>query len=196
MTKLIVGLGNPGDEHESDRHNAGFWFVDALAKQLGVHFETEKRFHGKVAKAKWEGQDLYLLKPNTYMNLSGQAVGALCRFHKIAASEILVVQDELDLKPGTARIKLGGGTGGHNGLKDIQAHLGTPEYWRLRLGIGHPRDLAGAAHTMDVADYVLRRPQLAEQKLIDSSIHNGLHILPLFLRGDASAAMLELHSKT
>ena len=195
MTKLIVGLGNPGDEHESDRHNAGFWFVDALAKQLGVRFETEKRFHGKVAKAKWEGQDLYLLKPNTYMNLSGQAVGALCRFHKIAASEILVVQDELDLKPGTARIKLGGGTGGHNGLKDIQAHLGTPEYWRLRLGIGHPRDLAGAAHTMDVADYVLRRPQLAEQKLIDSSIHNGLHILPLFLRGDASAAMLELHSK-
>jgi len=196
MTKLIVGLGNPGDEHESDRHNAGFWFVDALAKQLGVRFETEKRFHGKVAKAKWEGQDLYLLKPNTYMNLSGQAVGALCRFHKIAASEILVVQDELDLKPGTARIKLGGGTGGHNGLKDIQAHLGTPEYWRLRLGIGHPRDLAGTTHAMDVADYVLRRPQLAEQKLIDSSIDNGLHILPLFLRGDASAAMLELHSKT
>jgi PTH1 family peptidyl-tRNA hydrolase len=196
MTKLIVGLGNPGDEHEDDRHNAGFWFVDALAKQLGVRFETEKRFHGKVAKGKWEGNDIYLLKPNTYMNLSGQAVGALCRFHKITAAEILVVQDELDLKPGTARIKLGGGTGGHNGLKDIQAHLGTPDYWRLRLGIGHPRDLAGDGQVMDVADYVLRRPQLSEQKQIDESIKNGLQILPLFLKGDTAAAMLELHSKT
>ena len=196
MTKLIVGLGNPGEEHDDDRHNAGFWFVDALAKQLGARFESEKRFHGKVAKGKWEGSDLYLLKPNTYMNLSGQAVGALCRFHKITAAEILVVQDELDLKPGTARIKLGGGTGGHNGLKDIQAHLGTPDYWRLHLGIGHPRDLAGDGQAMDVADYVLRRPQLSEQKQIDESIKNGLQILPLFLKGDTAAAMLELHSKT
>jgi len=196
MTKLIVGLGNPGDEHEDDRHNAGFWFVDALAKQLGTLFETEKRFHGKVAKGKWEGSDIYLLKPNTYMNLSGQAVGALCRFHKITAAEILVIQDELDLKPGTARIKLGGGTGGHNGLKDIQAHLGTPDYWRLRLGIGHPRDLAGDGQTMDVADYVLRRPQRSEQKQIDESIKNGLQILPLFLKGNIAGAMLELHSKT
>ena len=107
----------------------------------------------------------------------------------------LVVQDELDLKPGTARIKLGGGTGGHNGLKDIQAHLGTPDYWRLRLGIGHPRDLATNGRAMDVADYVLRRPQLAEQKLIDASIENSLLVLPLFLKGDVQAAMLELHSK-
>ena len=197
MTKLIVGLGNPGDEHSEDRHNAGFWFVDALAKQLNTRFETEKRFHGKVAKAQWVGEDLFLLKPSTYMNLSGQAVGALCRFHKITPQDILVVQDELDLKPGTARIKLGGGTGGHNGLKDIQAHLSTPEYWRLRLGIGHPRDLATeGARPMDVADYVLRRPLQSEQKQIDASIENGLHILPLFLKGDAQAAMLELHSKT
>jgi PTH1 family peptidyl-tRNA hydrolase len=196
MTKLIVGLGNPGDEHAEDRHNAGFWFVDALAKQLGVRFEAEKRFHGKVAKAKWADEDLFLLKPNTYMNVSGQAVGALCRFHKILPADLLVVQDELDLKPGTARIKLGGGTGGHNGLKDIHAHLGTPEYWRLRLGIGHPRDLAGDGRPMDVADYVLRRPQLAEQKQIDTSIENSLLILPLFLKGDPAAAMLELHSKT
>jgi PTH1 family peptidyl-tRNA hydrolase len=196
MTKLIVGLGNPGDEHAEDRHNAGFWFVDTLAKQLGVRFEAEKRFHGKVAKAKWEDEDLFLLKPNTYMNVSGQAVGALCRFHKILPADLLVVQDELDLKPGTARIKLGGGTGGHNGLKDIHAHLGTPEYWRLRLGIGHPRDLAGDGRPMDVADYVLRRPQLAEQKQIDTSIENSLLILPLFLKGDPAAAMLELHSKT
>jgi PTH1 family peptidyl-tRNA hydrolase len=196
MTKLIVGLGNPGDEHVEDRHNAGFWFVDALAKQLGVRFEAEKRFHGKVAKATWEDRDLFLLKPNTYMNLSGQAVGALCRFHKILPADLLVVQDELDLKPGTARIKLGGGTGGHNGLKDIHAHLGTPEYWRLRLGIGHPRDLAGDGRPMDVADYVLRRPQLAEQQQIDASIKNGLLIVPLFLKGDTAGAMLELHSKT
>lgn len=195
MTKLIVGLGNPGDEHEKDRHNAGFWFVDALAKQLNTRFEVEKRFHGKVAKAKWKGEDLFLLKPNTYMNLSGQSVGALCRFHKMTSTDILVVQDELDLKPGTARIKLGGGTGGHNGLKDIQAHLGTLDYWRLRLGIGHPRDLADDGRPMDVADYVLRKPLVTEQKMIDASIENGLQILPLFLKGDTQAAMLELHSK-
>jgi len=195
MTKLIVGLGNPGEEHIENRHNAGFWFVDALAKQLNTRFETEKRFNGKVAKSKWDGEDLFLLKPSTYMNLSGQAVAALCRFHKILPKDILVVQDELDLKPGAARIKLGGGTGGHNGLKDIQAHLGTPDYWRLRLGIGHPRDLADAGHPMDVADYVLRRPLKAEQQKIDSSIQNGLQILPLFLKGDSQAAMLELHSK-
>lgn len=196
MTKLIVGLGNPGDEHVEDRHSAGFWFVDALAKQLNVRFETEKRFHGKVAKAKWHDEDLFLLKPGTFMNLSGQAVGALCRFHKIAPQDILIVQDELDLKPGTARIKLGGGTGGHNGLKDIHAHLGTPDYWRLRLGIGHPRDLAAeGARPMDVADYVLRRPLQEEQKKIDASIQNSLQILDLFLKGDTQAAMLELHSK-
>jgi peptidyl-tRNA hydrolase, PTH1 family len=195
MTKLIVGLGNPGDEHKDDRHNAGFWFVNALAKQLNARFESEKRFHGEVAKTKWEGEDLFLLKPNTYMNLSGQAVSALCRFHKITAADILVVQDELDLKPGTARIKLGGGTGGHNGLKDIQAHLGTADYWRLRLGIGHPRDLAGDGRIMDVADYVLRRAQLAEKKLIDASIENSLQILSLFMKGDTQTAMLDLHSK-
>jgi len=195
MTKLIVGLGNPGDEHEEDRHNAGFWFVDALAKQLGARFETEKRFSGKAAKAKWEAEDIFLLKPSTYMNLSGQAVGAMCRFHKILPKDVLVVQDELDLKPGIARLKLGGGTGGHNGLKDIQAHLGTPDYWRLRLGIGHPRDLAGDGRPMEVADYVLRRPLQEEQKRIDQSIENSLQILPLFLKGDTQTAMLELHSK-
>jgi PTH1 family peptidyl-tRNA hydrolase len=197
MTKLIVGLGNPGEEHEEDRHNAGFWFVDALAKQLDTRFEAEKRFHGKVAKTKWEGEDLFLLKPSTYMNLSGQVVGALSRFHKLTPAQILVVQDELDLKPGTARLKLGGGTGGHNGLKDIQAHLGTANYWRLRLGIGHPRDLAAeGARPMDVADYVLRRPLQIEQKQIDASIEDGLKILPLFFKGDTQAAMLDLHSKT
>lgn len=196
MTKLIVGLGNPGDEHKDDRHNAGFWFVDILAQQWNTRFESEKRFSGKVAKSKWEDQEIYLLKPSTYMNLSGQAVGALCRFHKILPADVLVVQDELDLKPGTARIKLGGGTGGHNGLKDIQAHLGTPDYWRLRLGIGHPRDLAGDGRVMEVADYVLRRPLKLEEEKLHASINDGLRILPLFLKGDIQTAMLELHSKT
>lgn len=196
MTKLIVGLGNPGDEHKDDRHNAGFWFVDALAQQWNTRFESEKRFSGKVAKSKWEDQDIYLLKPSTFMNLSGQAVGALCRFHKILPADVLVVQDELDLKPGTARIKLGGGTGGHNGLKDIQAHLGTTDYWRLRLGIGHPRDLAGDGRVMEVADYVLRRPLKLEEEKLHASMDDCLRILPLFLKGDTQTAMLELHSKT
>jgi|UniRef100_UPI004047B6FD peptidyl-tRNA hydrolase, PTH1 family len=196
MTKLIVGLGNPGDEHKDDRHNAGFWFVDALAQQWNTRFESEKRFSGKVAKSKWEDQDIYLLKPSTFMNLSGQAVGALCRFHKILPADVLVVQDELDLKPGTARIKLGGGTGGHNGLKDIQAHLGTSDYWRLRLGIGHPRDLAGDGRVMEVADYVLRRPLKLEEEKLHASMDDCLRILPLFLKGDTQTAMLELHSKT
>ena len=193
MKFLIVGLGNIGAEYVNTRHNIGFKVVDFLAKKEGVNFETVKL--GALAEYKFKGRNYLLLKPNTYMNLSGQAVGALCRFHKITPADILVVQDELDLKPGTARLKLGGGTGGHNGLKDIQAHLGTPQYWRLRLGIGHPRDLAGDGRPMDVADYVLRRPQLAEQKLIDASIENGLQILPLFLKGDPQAAMMELHSK-
>ena len=196
MTKLIVGLGNPGDEHKDDRHNAGFWFVDALAQQWNTRFESEKRFSGKVAKSKWEDQDIYLLKPSTFINLSGQAVGALCRFHKILPADVLVVQDELDLKPGTARIKLGGGTGGHNGLKDIQAHLGTSDYWRLRLGIGHPRDLAGDGRVMEVADYVLRRPLKLEEEKLHASMDDCLRILPLFLKGDTQTAMLELHSKT
>ena len=174
MTKLIVGLGNPGDEHEADRHNAGFWFVDALAKQLGTRFESEKRFHGKVAKAKWEGEDLFLLKPSTYMNLSGQAVGALCRFHKITPADILVVQDELDLKPGTARLKLGGGTGGHNGLKDIQAVLKTEVYARLRFGVGN--DFSKGRQ----ADYVLGEWNKEEQLALPERIQVATEFIKSF----------------
>ena len=174
MTKLIVGLGNPGDEHEEDRHNAGFWFVDALAKQLNARFESEKRFHGKVAKAKWEGEDLFLLKPSTYMNLSGQAVGALCRFHKLTPADVLVVQDELDLKPGTARIKLGGGTGGHNGLKDIQLTLGTDAYPKLRFGIGN-----NFAKGQQV-DFVLGRWAQGERKTIDLKIQKSVEVIESF----------------
>ena len=196
MTKLLVGLGNPGDEHSHDRHNAGFWFVDALARRLNSHLVSDKRYQGKVAKAKLDGTDLWLLEPSTYMNLSGLSVSTICRFHKIIPSDILVIHDELDLKPGTARIKFGGGTGGHNGLKDILSHLSTSDFWRLRIGIGHPRDITERKHSLDVADYVLNRPALLDQKLIEEAIENALTVLPQFLSGDIQNAIQELHSKT
>jgi len=139
MFKLIVGLGNPGTKHEKDRHNAGFWLVDELARIYQGHWQEEPKFFAQVAKIKLGNLDTWLIKPNTFMNRSGQAIAAICRFHKITAKEILVVHDELDLKPGVARLKWAGGLGGHNGLKDISAHLSTNDYWRLRLGIGHPQ---------------------------------------------------------
>ena len=166
MIRLIVGLGNPGSKHEADRHNAGFWFIDRLAAQHKQFLQTEKRFNGRVAKIQIEGQDIFLLEPDTFMNLSGESVGPLCRFHKIKPNEVLVAHDELDLKAGTARLKLGGGNGGHNGLKDIQQHLSSPQFWRLRFGIGHPRDLPGDLSKMDVADYVLKKPSSDEQSKI------------------------------
>ena len=190
---LIVGLGNVGNEYANTRHNIGFDVVNAFVNKHNENFRVDRLAY--VAEVKWKGKQFVCICPTTYMNLSGQAVGALCRFHKISPEDLLVVQDELDLKPGSARLKLGGGTGGHNGLKDIQAHLGTPNYWRLRIGIGHPRDLAGDGRAIDVADYVLRKPLLAEQKLIETSIQNSLDCLPLFLKGDPQAAMLNLHSK-
>ena len=149
-----------------------------------------------MAKAKLDGTDLWLLEPSTYMNLSGLSVSTICRFHKIIPSDILVIHDELDLKPGTARIKFGGGTGGHNGLKDILSHLSTSDFWRLRIGIGHPRDITERKHSLDVADYVLNRPALLDQKLIEEAIENALTVLPQFLSGDIQNAIQELHSKT
>jgi PTH1 family peptidyl-tRNA hydrolase len=193
MIRLIVGLGNPGSKHEHDRHNAGFWFIERLAQQNKQVLQTEKRFLGRVAKIQLEGHDIYLLEPDTYMNLSGESVGPLCRFHKISPQEVLVVHDELDLKPGTARLKQGGGNGGHNGLKDIQSHLSSPQFWRLRFGIGHPRDLPGGQSKMDVADYVLKKPSSEEQSKIDQSIDKALKILPLLLKGDTQNAMQVLH---
>lgn len=193
MIRLIVGLGNPGSKHEYDRHNAGFWFIERLAQQNKQVLQTEKRFLGRVAKIQIEGHDIYLLEPDTYMNLSGESVGPLCRFHKISPQEVLVVHDELDLKPGTARLKQGGGNGGHNGLKDIQSHLSSPQFWRLRFGIGHPRDLPGGQSKMDVADYVLKKPSSEEQSKIDQSIDKALKILPLLLKGDTQNAMQVLH---
>ena len=194
MIQLIVGLGNPGEEHEKDRHNAGYWFVESLAAQLKIHLEYEKRFLGYVAKAKLKGLERYLLEPNTFMNLSGQSVGACCRFHKIAADSILVVHDELDLKPGVARLKFGGGTGGHNGLKDLQAHLGSAEFWRLRIGIGHPRDLASERKPIEVVDYVLKKPRKEEQVLIESALDKALGVIPLILADDMQNATQALHT--
>jgi PTH1 family peptidyl-tRNA hydrolase len=190
--RLIVGLGNPGPEYETTRHNAGFWLVDNLANSLpGTRLQRETRFQAQVAKSALAGHELWLLEPQTFMNRSGLSVGALARFYKIAADEILVVHDELDLSPGVAKMKKGGSAGGHNGLKDITAALGTQDYWRLRLGIGHPRTQASQ---QAVADYVLHRPRKEEQVLIEEAIEKSLRVLPLLCEGKFDAALLQLHT--
>ncbi|MBZ0104592.1 MAG: aminoacyl-tRNA hydrolase [Sulfuricella denitrificans] len=188
--RLIVGLGNPGLEYEDTRHNAGFWWVDRLAAARGASPNMDKKFHGQSARFHLSGQEVWLLKPATFMNRSGQAVGALSSFYKITPEEILVIHDELDLPPGEARLKKGGGHGGHNGLRDIIAHLGTADFWRLRLGIGHPGDKS------QVADFVLHPARREEQELIDAAIEKSLTVLPQLLSGDFPAAMLKLHTKT
>jgi PTH1 family peptidyl-tRNA hydrolase len=188
--RLVAGLGNPGREHDATRHNAGFWFVDALAAAQGTAFTSEPRFHGAVAKA---GPELRLVKPATYMNLSGRAVGAVARFFAIAPAEILVVHDELDLPPGEVRLKFGGGVAGHNGLKDIRAHLGTADFWRLRLGIGHPRD--SDVPQQQVVDYVLRPPRRDERAAIEAAIERGLAVMPALVAGETERAMTALHTK-
>ncbi|WEF32552.1 aminoacyl-tRNA hydrolase [Pseudoduganella chitinolytica] len=190
--RLIVGLGNPGAEYEQTRHNAGFWLVDNLARGLpGTFLQRESRFNALAAKTSIGGQEVWLLEPQTYMNRSGQSVGALARFFKINPDEILVVHDELDLPPGAAKLKKGGSSGGHNGLKDITAALGTQDYWRLRIGIGHPRTLN---LTQNVADFVLHRPRREEQLLIDEAIEKSLKIIPLAVAGRMPQATMELHS--
>jgi PTH1 family peptidyl-tRNA hydrolase len=190
--RLIVGLGNPGPEYEQTRHNAGFWLVDNLANSLpATRLQRETRFQALVAKSALAGHEVWLLEPQTFMNRSGQSVGALARFYKIAPDEILVVHDELDLAPGVGKMKKGGSAGGHNGLKDITAALGTQDYWRLRLGIGHPRTLASQ---QAVADYVLHRPRKEEQVLIEEAIEKSLRVLPLLCEGKFDAALLQLHT--
>ena len=181
--KLIVGLGNPGLEYEATRHNAGFWFVD----RLSANFSLDKAFKGHVAKL----PRAWLLKPNTFMNRSGQAVSALAQFYKIAPDEILVAHDELDLPPGAIKLKKGGGTGGHNGLKDIDAQLGTRDFWRLRIGIGHPRELG---MQNEVIDFVLHRPSSDHLSLIDAAMKKGVEALPLAFNSTMEAAMLQLHT--
>ena len=190
--RLIVGLGNIGAEHEDTRHNAGFWFVDALARSAGVALHRETKFFGATAKASLHGAQVWLLEPSTYMNRSGQAVAALAGFYRIAAEEILVVHDELDLMPGQSKMKKGGGHAGHNGLKDIQARLGTPEFWRLRLGIGHPRTLE---LNQQVVDFVLHPPRREERSAIDAEIDRALAIVPDCVAGRMEAAMLKLHTR-
>lgn len=187
--RLVVGLGNPGREHDATRHNAGFWFVDALAKQERISFAAEAKFHGQVARA----GEVRFLKPGTYMNLSGRAVAAISRFFAIEPVEILVAHDELDLLPGEAKMKFGGGNAGHNGLRDIDAQLGTPEFWRLRIGIGHPRD--SAIPQQEVVDYVLRPPFADERVQIGAAIERALAAWPAVAAGDFERAMLVLHTK-
>jgi PTH1 family peptidyl-tRNA hydrolase len=189
--RLIVGLGNPGAEYEQTRHNAGFWLVDNLANDVGARLQRETKYNALMAKASIAGQEVYLLEPQTYMNRSGQSVGGLCRFFKINPDEVLVVHDELDLMPGTARLKKGGSSGGHNGLKDITAALGTQDYWRLRLGIGHPRTLS---LQQQVADFVLHRPRREDQELIEQSIDKSLLVMPQIVEGKFEAATMKLHT--
>ncbi|MFM7658886.1 MAG: aminoacyl-tRNA hydrolase [Burkholderiaceae bacterium] len=186
--KLIVGLGNPGAEYAPTRHNAGFWLVDQLAHGT---LKLEPRFQGLVGKTRIAGHDIWLLEPQTFMNRSGQSVGAFARFYRILPAEVLVVHDELDLLPGTAKLKLGGSTGGHNGLKDISAVLGTQDYWRLRIGIGHPRSLN---LQQAVIDFVLHRPRAEEQASIASAIEKSLDVLPLLCEGKPEQAMHLLHT--
>jgi PTH1 family peptidyl-tRNA hydrolase len=189
MIRLLVGLGNPGPEYEDTRHNAGFWFIDQVARQLKVSLQAERSYFGLAARANTPHGPVWLLQPMTFMNLSGKSVAALARFFKIAPEEILVVHDELDIEPGQAKMKLGGSHAGHNGLKDIHAQLGSPNYWRLRLGIGHP-GVKG-----EVANYVLRKPPLAEREAIEKSIDQGMTALELLLAGDMDKAMARVHAK-
>ncbi len=185
--RLIVGLGNPGPDYSETRHNAGFWFCERLAGDLAAGFANEARFHGRVAHVR--EAKVWLLMPQTYMNRSGQSVGAMARFHRIQPGEILVVHDELDIPPGQLRLKFGGGLGGHNGLKDITAHLGTQDFWRLRIGIGHPGD------RNEVVNFVLKPPRREEREEIDGAIDRALALWPLLATADWNAAMQRANAK-
>ncbi|VAW59454.1 Peptidyl-tRNA hydrolase [hydrothermal vent metagenome] len=185
---LIVGLGNPGSQYEQTRHNAGFWFVEEIARLKGAQFRPESKFSGDVCKVVLEGRDIWLLKPDTFMNRSGLAVQKLASFYKIPTENILVAHDELDLEPGTARLKSAGGHGGHNGLRDIIAQMGR-EFHRLRIAIGHP------GHRDQVSDYVLHRASKDEQISIENSIDDALRVLPLLAEGSWEKAVHRLHSQ-
>ena len=187
--RLIVGLGNPGSEYEPTRHNAGFWFVDRLARRHGVVLREERRYRSETARTQFDGHDCRLQKPLTYMNHSGQAVVALAGFHRITPQEILVAHDDLDLPPGAVRLKRGGGHGGHNGLRDLFQHLGGGDFLRLRIGIGHP----GSAD--QVVDYVLTRPSAEDRSRIEAAIDAAVEVMPLVLDGALEQAMNRLHGR-
>jgi PTH1 family peptidyl-tRNA hydrolase len=188
MIKLFVGLGNPGPEYEFTRHNAGFWWIDAVAEALQTKLVIEKAYHGLVGKTSINGQSVWLLKPQTFMNLSGKSVATLARFFKIAAQEILVAHDELDIPPGEAKLKLGGSHAGHNGLRDIHAQLGTSDYWRLKLGVGHPGIKSEVIH------WVLQKPSLDHRIAIDQSIARALTALPHIIAGEIEKATMLVHT--
>ncbi len=187
--RLIVGLGNPGRDYAHTRHNAGFWWVERCAQDLRIALKPEARYFGIAGRGNSASGEVFLLQPQTFMNASGKSVAALARFYKIEPAQILVVHDELDLAPGVARLKMGGGHGGHNGLKDIAAQLGGRDFWRLRLGIGHPGE------KNQVVNYVLNPPRTDELALIEDAISDGLRVLPDMLCGDFAAAMLKLHTQ-
>jgi PTH1 family peptidyl-tRNA hydrolase len=188
MIKLFVGLGNPGPEYEATRHNAGFWWIEALARDLKVSLLPERSYHGIAARAQVGGQSVWLLEPRTFMNLSGRSVAALARFFKIAPEEILVVHDELDVQPGQAKLKFGGSHAGHNGLRDIHAQLGTDDYWRLRLGIGHP------GSKDEVVGWVLRKPLKEQREAVEDAIVRTLHAVPALVAGEMDKATMLIHT--
>ena len=188
MIKLFVGLGNPGAEYEATRHNAGFWWMDALARELKAPLSFDKSYYGQVARTAVGGQNVWLLTPQTFMNLSGKSVAALARFFKIAPEEILVVHDELDVVPGQAKLKFGGSHAGHNGLRDIHAQLGTGDYWRLRLGIGHP------GVKSEVINWVLKKPLKEQREQIEDAIARTLHAAPALVAGEMEKATMVIHT--
>jgi peptidyl-tRNA hydrolase, PTH1 family len=188
MIKLFVGLGNPGAEYDATRHNAGFWLIDALAREWKCSLTYDKSYYGLVARTVVAGQAVWLLQPQTFMNLSGKSVGALAKYFKIAPQEILVAHDELDIVPGEAKIKLGGSHAGHNGLRDIHAQLGTDQYWRLRIGIGHPGVKSEVIH------WVLKKPSAEHRDAIAQTLERSVKAAPLFLAGEMEKAMMVVHT--
>ena len=190
MIRLLVGLGNPGPEYEATRHNAGFWWLDALARKLGARLLPERAYQGLVARVNRPGgEPVWLLQPMTFMNGSGASVAPLARFFKIEPSQILVVHDELDVQPGLAKLKFGGSSGGHNGLKDVHGMLGTADYWRLRLGIGHPGVKA------EVVNYVLKKPSAEHRDAIAKAIDQSLGASDLLLAGEMDRALAVIHAQ-
>ena len=188
MIRLFVGLGNPGSEYDGTRHNAGFWYLDALSRELKTPVVMDKNYHGLVGRTTVNGQTVWLLEPQTYMNLCGKSVAGLARFFKIQPEEILVAHDELDLPPGEAKLKLGGSHAGHNGLRDIHAQLGSDRYWRLRLGVGHPGAKAEVVH------WVLKKPSLDHRIAIDQTIDRAIKALPHLLTGSMDKATMQIHT--
>ncbi|MDP4621777.1 MAG: aminoacyl-tRNA hydrolase [Hydrogenophaga sp.] len=188
MIKLIVGLGNPGPDYEDTRHNAGFWWVDEVSRVLKAPMTLDRNYFGTVVRTSVNGQNLWLLEPQTFMNLSGKSVGALARFFKIAPEHILVAHDELDLPPGEVKLKRAGGHAGHNGLRDIHSQLGSPDYWRLRIGIGHPGD------KNEVANWVLKKPKLDDRIAIGQGLDRAIKALPHLIAGEMDKATVLIHT--